>query len=447
MIESKLEATQIRPVSAAALSLQHRAHELIPGGCHTYAKGDDQYPQSAPPFIARGLGSHVWDVDGNEFIEYGMGLRSVVLGHAFPAVLDEVRRELLNGSNFTRPSPREVECAETFLGCVPRMEMVKFAKNGSDVTTAALKLARAFTGRDFVAICGDQPFFSTDDWFIGSTRMPAGIPAAIRQLTLKFRFNDADSLEALFHAHPNQVACVFLEAETAAAPQPGFLAALRRLCDEHGALLVLDETITGFRWDIGGAQRFYGIVPDLCTFGKAIANGFALAALAGRRDVMERGGLNHADERVFLLSTTHGAETHSLAAATATMRVFENEPVVETLLSRGERLRSGVQEVALRHGLQDHIQVLGRPCNLIFTTKGIDHVPSQAFRALFMQELIRNGILAPSFVVSYSHSEDDIDRTIEATDCAAEVYARALEDGVDSHLVGPPVKPVFRPFN
>ena len=202
-------------ISPAARSLQRRAHDLIPGGAHTYAKGDDQYPETAPPFIARGRGCHVWDLDGNEFIEYGMGLRSVGLGHAFPRVIDAVRRELANGSNFTRPSPREVEAAETFLGCVSTAEMVKFAKNGSDATTAAVKLARAYTGRDLVAICGDQPFFSTDDWFIGSTGMPDGIPERIRELTVKFRFNDASTLESLFLAHPAQIACVVLEAETA----------------------------------------------------------------------------------------------------------------------------------------------------------------------------------------------------------------------------------------
>lgn len=434
-------------VSSTAHTLQRRAHEIIPGGCHTYAKGDDQYPHDAPPFIARGKGSHVWDLDGNEFIEYGMGLRSVLLGHAFPAVIDAVQRELKNGSNFTRPSPLEVECAEALLACLPNMEMVKFAKNGSDVTTAAVKLARAYTGRDLVAICGDQPFFSTDDWFIGTTKMPGGIPDAIRQLTVKFRFNDADSLEALLISHPDQIACVFLEAETSIAPRPGFLQAVRTLCDQHGALLVLDETITGFRWDVGGAQRVYGIVPDLCTFGKAIANGFALAALAGSRRVMERGGLRHSEERVFLLSTTHGGETHSLAAATASMKVFQTEPVVETLYRQGQRLQSGFEAVARRHGVQEHLQLFGRASNLVFATKGLDRLPSQGFRALFMQELIRNGVLAPSFVVSYAHSDDDIDQTIEAVDSAAEVYARALDDGFDAHLVGPPVKPVFRPLN
>jgi glutamate-1-semialdehyde 2,1-aminomutase len=434
-------------VSPAARSLQRRAHDVIPGGAHTYAKGDDQYPETAPPFIARGRGCHVWDLDGNEYIEYGMGLRSVGLGHAFPRVIDAVRKELVNGSNFTRPSPREVEAAETFLDCVSSADMVKFAKNGSDATTAAVKLARAYTGRDLVAICGDQPFFSTDDWFIGSTGMPDGIPERIRELTVKFRFNDASTLESLFLAHPEQIACVVLEAETATAPGAGFLAEVRALCDRFGALMVLDEMITGFRWDVGGAQRVHDVVPDLSTFGKAIANGFPLAALAGKREIMERGGLRHTEGRVFLLSTTHGAETCSLVAGITTMRVYQDEPVIETLYRQGERLKLGVQEAARRHGVQDHLQVLGRACNLVFATKGPDGLPSQAYRTLFMQEMIACGILAPSFVVSYSHTDSDIDRTIEAVDCAAAIYARALEDGVMQHLEGRPVKPVFRPFN
>ena len=434
-------------VSQATRTLQRRAHAIIPGGAHTYAKGDDQYPETAPPFIARGAGCHVWDLDGNEFIEYGMGLRSVALGHAFPAVVEAVRKELEYGSNFTRPSPREVECAEAFLSCVSTTEMVKFAKNGSDATTAALKLARAYTGRDLVAICADHPFFSTDDWFIGTTGIPAGIPRAIRDLSVKFRFNDAKSLDALFLANPDRIACVVLEAETATAPQPGFLAEVRKLCDRHGALMVLDEMITGFRWHVGGAQQVHDVVPDLSTFGKAIANGFALAALAGKREVMERGGLTHSAERVFLLSTTHGAETHSLAAGIAAMRVYRDEPVIETLYRRGERLRAGVEQAARRHEVQDYLQVLGRPCNLVFATRGADHSPSQGFRALFMQELIRGGVLAPSFVVSYAHTDSDIDRTIDAVDHAAGIYARALADGWEQHLLGHPVKPVYRQFN
>jgi glutamate-1-semialdehyde 2,1-aminomutase len=433
-------------VSAEARALQERAHALIPGGAHTYAKGDDQYPVIAPPFIARGQGCHVWDLDGNEFIEYGMGLRSVALGHAHPRVVEAAQREMLNGSNFVRPSPLEVACAEAFLACVGTAEMVKFAKNGSDATTAAVKLARAYTGRDLVAICADHPFFSTDDWFIGATGMPGGIPQAIRDLTLKFRYNDASSLERLFEEHPGQIACVMLEVETSMAPKAGFLAEVRQLCDRFGAVLVLDEMITGFRWDVGGAQKVHGIVPDLSTFGKAIANGFSLGALAGKREIMELGGLRHARERVFLLSTTHGAETHTLAAGIAAMAVYREEPVIETLYRQGERLRRGANEAIQRHGVEGYVEIMGRPCNLVFATRGNDKQPSQPFRTLFMQELIRRGVLAPSFVVSYAHRDEDIDRTIDAVDGALEVYGRGLDEGVEHHLVGRPVKPVFRPY-
>jgi glutamate-1-semialdehyde 2,1-aminomutase len=434
---------------AESTLLRQRAHALIPGGAHTYAKGDDQYPEQAPGFIARGAGSHVWDVDGNEFIEYGMGLRSVTLGHAYQPVVAAVTRQLTHGVNFTRPTPIEVECAQTLLDAVAPEggRMVKFAKNGSDVTTAAVKLARAYTGRDLVAICGDHAFFSTDDWFIGATPMPAGVPAAARALTLKFRYNDLDSVRALFRAHPGQIACLVLEVETTEAPEPGFLAGLRTLCDEHGALLVFDEIITGFRWHLRGAQYVHGVTPDLTTFGKAIANGFALAALVGRADVMELGGLRSDRERVFLLSTTYGAETHTLAAAIAAIQTYQREPVVEHLHRQGERLAHGVTASAAAHGVADYFGVAGRACNLIYLTKDADGNRSQPFRTLFLQELLRRGVLAPSFTTSYAHTDEDIDRTVEAVDGALGVYAKALADGPDRYLSGRPVKPVFRPFN
>ena len=178
----------------ASKQLQRRSHQLIPGGAHTYSKGDDQFPETSPVFIERGKGCHAWDVDGNEFIEYGMGLRAVTLGHAFEPVVKAAYEQMKLGANFTRPAKIEVEAAEAFLQTIPGADMVKFAKNGSDVTTAAVKLARAYTGRDLVAICGDQPFFSTDDWFIGSTEMNAGIPKAVVDLTLKFRIQRSDEL-------------------------------------------------------------------------------------------------------------------------------------------------------------------------------------------------------------------------------------------------------------
>jgi glutamate-1-semialdehyde 2,1-aminomutase len=426
--------------------LRARAAALIPGGCHTYAKGDDQYPANAPAFIVRGHGSHVWDPEGREYIEYGMGLRAVTLGHGYEPVVEAAYHAMQRGTNFTRPMPLEGECAATLLDLVRGADMVKFTKNGSDATTAAVKLARAVTGRDLVAICGDQPFFSTDDWFICATAMNAGIPQAIRDLTVDFRFNDLASLQALFDRHPRGIACVVMEPATVVEPADGFLQGVRSLCTAHGALLVFDEMITGFRWDLHGAQAVYGITPDLSTFGKALANGFALSALVGRREHMEWGGLRAPRERVFLLSTTHGAEAPALAAGLETMRVYQREPVIETLYAQGARLRVGVTEAARSLGVEDYFTLAGRDCNLIYVTRDRDGQRSQAFRTLFMQEIVKRGMLGPSFVVSYAHSDADVDRTVEAVAAALEVYRRALDDGVARYLEGPSVKPVFRRF-
>jgi glutamate-1-semialdehyde 2,1-aminomutase len=428
-------------------ALQEKAHGLIPGGSHTYSKGDDQFPEQAPAFIVRGKGCHVWDVDGNEFIEYGMGLRAVTLGHAFEPVVEAARRQMLLGCNFTRPARIEVDYAEDLLRVLPNADMVKFAKNGSDVTTAAVKLARAYTGRDLVAICADHPFFSVDDWFIGKTETNAGIPKAVQDLTVSFRYNNLDSLGDLFTKYPNRIACVMMEPATSEEPSDNYLGRVKQLCDEHGSLFILDETITGFRWNIGGAQATYGVVPHLSTFGKGMGNGFAIAALAGTREIMSLGGLEHARERVFLLSTTHGAETHALAAAWETLHVYRRSNVVEQLYRQGERLRAGIQQCISRHKIGGQFEVQGRPCNLIYVTKDKDSERSQAFRTLFLQELIRGGIIAPSFVVSFSHSDQDIDRTIEVVDRALGVYAAALAEGVDKYLLGRPVKPVNRRFN
>lgn len=427
-------------------ALEAKARQLIPGGAHTYAKGEDQYPEMAPGFIDHGKGCHVWDVDGNEFIEYGMGLRAVTLGHAFEPVDQAAYKQMQLGINFTRPAKLEVDLAEALLSLVDA-DMVKFAKNGSDTTTAAVKLARAYTGRDMVAICGDQPFFSTDDWFIASTELNAGIPRAITDLTLKFTYNNIESLRSLFDQHPGKIACVMLEAETVTPPAPGYLQAVKDLCEQQGAILIFDEMITGFRWHLGGAQKFHGVVPHLSTFGKAIGNGFAISALAGKREIMRLGGLDHDQPRVFLLSTTHGAEGHALAAALETTRIYKEQDVIGFLWRQGERLRSEINAVSKRHGIQDHLVLKGRPCNLVYETRDPSGRPSQLFRTLFLQELIREGVLAPSFVISFSHSDEDVERTVDAVDRALDVYAKALQDGPEKHLVGRPVKPVNRRYN
>lgn len=428
-------------------ALADRFHAAIPGGAHTYAKGDDQYPHDMAPIIVRGRGCRVWDVDGNDFIEYGSGLRAVTLGHAYEPVNRAVCEQLQHGTNFARPSLLELECAEEFLACVGGAEMVKFAKNGSDVTTAAVKLARAATGRDMVAICGDHPFLSTDDWFIGTTPMNAGIPASTCPLTVKFGYNDLESLQSLFGNYPGSIACVIMEGETTAPPHEGFLQGVQECCRREGALFVIDEMINGFRLKIGGAQAFHSLVPDLSTFGKALGNGFSVSALAGRREVMERAGLRHNRERVFLLSTTHGAESLGLAAARKVMEIYQKEHVVETLWRQGERLATGLRRVVGALGLDGYFELLGRPCNLVYATRNQQCQPSQGFRTLFLRETIRRGVLAPSFTVNAAHLDKDVDTTIDRVGEALVVYKRALEDGLDAFLPGRSVKPVFRAFN
>ncbi|GAA4125026.1 glutamate-1-semialdehyde 2,1-aminomutase [Knoellia locipacati] len=444
--------TQAPPAHPAAATGSESARvaaelaRLVPGGAHTYAKGPDQYPEDLAPVIARGLGAHVWDVDGREFVEYGSGLRSVTLGHAHPAVVEAVSRQVARGTNFARPALIELEAAEAFLEAVPTADMVKFAKNGSDATTAAVRLARAHTGRDLVAICRDQPFFSTDDWFIGTTPMPAGIPEAVTRLTTTFPFGDLAAAEAMLEEHRGEVAALVLEAGGAADPPAGYLQALVDLAHRHGALVVFDEMITGFRWSRHGAQGLYGVTPDLSTFGKALGNGCAVSALTGRRELMRRGGLDHDDERTFLLSTTHGAEGHALAAAIAVMEVYRREDVIGRMERLGTTLRAGVEEAVAAAGVGEHVLVRGRSSNLVFATLDEAGAPSQTYRTLFMRQLLEGGILAPSFVVSAALTDEDIERTVEVVARAAQVYRRALDDGDPSPWMGGrSVKPVFRP--
>lgn len=395
------------------------------------------------PILVRGSGSRVWDADGNEFVEYGMGLRSVTLGHGCPAVVDAVRAAIADGVNFSRPTVHELAAAEDFLTLVPGAEMVKFAKNGSDVTTAAVRLARAVTGRTTIAVCG-QPFFSTDDWFIGTTPMAAGIPAAAAGHTVRFPYNDVEALAQCLR--DNDIAAVVMEAATATAePRPGYLEAVRELCDLTGALLVFDEMITGFRWSAGGAQSVYGVTPDLSCWGKGMGNGFPVSALAGKRAFMELGGLRTHDDRVFLLSTTHGPETASLAAFRAVAEAYTRDDPIGRMEHAGRRLAAGVTAAARAVGLADHVQVIGRPSCLVFVTRDPELVPSQEYRTLFLQELLRGGVLGQSFVTSAAHDDDDVDHTIDAVAAALRVYRAAIESGsVAPYLNGRPVAPAIR---
>ena len=433
-------------MSKFAASAEHTAavNQLIPGGAHTYARGDDQYPEGMAPVIERGAGCRVWDIDGNEFVEFGSGLRANTLGHGFEPVVRAVQRYLADGVGFVRPHRLEREAAERLIDLIPSAEMVKFGVNGSDATSAAVKLARAYTGRDMVAVCRQQPFFSTDDWFIVTTPMSAGIPDSVRPLTVQFSYNDLASLEALFEVHPGQIAAVVLEAETVEPPAPGFLAGLRELCDRNGALLVLDEIITGFRWHERGAQYLYSIEPDLCTFGKGIANGLPLSALAGRRDVMRLGGHVDNADRVFLFSHAAAAPEMDTLSMLDAIQTSAPEGIAGQLHSIGADLRTGVQDAVAAAGLGDYFQLRGRDCNLVYVARDADGQPSQEFRTLVLQEFLEHGILAPSFVVNAAHDPKAISQVVDAVTELMPVYRRALDDGVATVLRGRPVRPAIR---
>ncbi|MDE2166809.1 MAG: glutamate-1-semialdehyde 2,1-aminomutase [Alphaproteobacteria bacterium] len=422
-------------------------HALIPGGAHTYSKGDDQFPANAPRYLERGKGCRVWDESGREFIDWTAGLRSMSLGYGIEAVNQAAMAQIGKGSNFGRPSYIETEFAQDLVSLVPCAEMAKFAKNGSTVTTAAVKLARAYTGRDYVALCKDHPFFSYDDWFIGTTPCNAGIPKAFSDLSLTFRYNDSASLERLFAEHPSQIACVILEAATTDHPRDGFLQTVKELCRTNGAVFILDEMITGFRWHLNGAQRYYHVEPDLATFGKGLANGFSVAALVGKREIMDLGGLRHDLPRVFLISTTHGAENHALAAARATLKVFRDEPVIEHMWKTGQALIDGLSAAARDTGTAPFFEAGGIACSPYYVTKDRSGVVSLAMRTLFLQEMIKAGVLINYLAPNFSHHPADVEKTVEAARRCLKVYARALEDGWERYLDGPPIKPVFRPYN
>ena len=428
--------------------LRKRAQELIPGGAHTYSKGDDQFPKLSPGFIAHGKGSHVWDVDGNEFIDWGMGLRSVILGHAYKPILTAVKQQIQVGVNFTRPSPKEIELAQILTELIPSAQMVKFAKNGSDTTSAAVRLARAYTGKNIIARCKDNPFFSGDDWFIGDTLCDSGIPKAVKNLTKHFSYNNIQSLESLFKQYKNRIACVIMEPASCEEPKDQFLRKVKDLCANNSAILIFDEIITGFRWDIRGAQNLYGVLPDLSTFGKAIGNGFSISVLAGRKDIMELGGIKHSKEKVFLLSTTNGGEIHSLAAAIAVIKTMQKHKVIDHIWAIGKMLKEALQNLAQDMVLDKYVMATGVPCSPILTFHNHNGESSLELKTLFMQETIKNGILMPYVAPSYSHNKKDVESTIIACKKAFSVIKKAIAKGsVDGLLIGNSIKPVFRKYN
>lgn len=450
-------------------SFSERLHRVIPGGAHTYSRGDDQHPSNAPQILERGKGAYVWDPGGNKYLDYGMALRAVTIGYANERVNQGAYRQMEQGVNLTRASRIELEAAELVVSLIPGAEMVKFAKNGSNVTTAAAKVARAYTGRKYIGVARQHPFFSFDDWFIGVTPVTRGIPAEHASTTLLFDYGDVKSVQKLFDDYPDQIAGIMMEPATSVFPCPvecatakncertcatcpnrhrSFLHQARDIAHRNGALFILDEMITGFRWHVQGAQRYFDIEADLSTFGKAMANGFSVAALVGRRELMSVGGIQSAGSaRTFLLSTTHGAEMPGLGAFVETVKIYREEGVVRHLWDYGRKLFEGINRLSAEFGLRESFYMEGSFISMNYVTKDAQGYPSLPYRTLFMQEMVKHGVLIPWVSVSLSHSESELALTLEAVERSLRTYRMALREGIDNYLVGNSVKPVFRQHN
>lgn len=410
-----------------------RAVGLQPPVTQVLAKGPTQFVNGvAPKYLARGDGARVWDVDGNEYLDYHMGVGPVSLGYRHPAVDEAIRRQLESGITFSLMHPLEVEVSELVAELVPAAEMVRFGKSGAEATSAAIRLARAHTGREKVVSCG---YHGWHDWYIGTLPPKAGVPQGVQDLISTFAYNDLASLEA---AIDDETAAVIMEPMTFDWPDPGFLEGARDIAHRHGALFILDEIWTGFRWALGGAQEYFDIVPDLATVSKGMGNGVPISALVGSREIM-----TILDGTVFFYST-FGGETIALAGTKATLEVMANEPVHEHLERLGDALRDGYNEIAAELGLADVTACKGHGARTLVTFAG--DVDPLVQKSLVQQELIRAGILWTGFhTMCYSHTDSDVDYTLEAYRTALGALATALEsDDPSAHLRGAPIAPVFR---
>jgi glutamate-1-semialdehyde 2,1-aminomutase len=427
---------------------KERLLSTIPGGAHTYSRGDDQFPENAPQILTKGKGAYTYDTEGREYLDYGMALRAINIGYANKEVNQAAIKQIENGNNLTRASTIELEAAELLVSMIDSVDMVKFTKNGSTATTAAIKLSKAYTGRQIIALCQDHPFFSYDDWFIGSTVMKKGVSEKDIKDTKLFTYNDINSLKSLFERYPNEIACVILEPSATEHPKDNFLQKVKQLCKEKKAVFVLDEMITGFRWHMKGAQHYYNVEADLCTFGKAMANGFSVAAVAGKREIMELGSIEFTGrERLFLLSTTHGAEMSGLGAFVETMRYMQKNDVIGHIWDYGKRLIDVLNETAKDFNLEKNFIADGIECSPYYLTFDKDGNNSLGLRTLFSQEMIKNGVLMPWIAISYAHGEKELKLTKKALVKTFEVYKKAVDEGYEKYLIGDVIKPVFRKYN
>lgn len=413
-----------------------RAEKVIPLGSQTFSKSKIQYPSTAPMFLTHGLGGKVWDLDGNCYVDLVCGLLPVVLGYQDPDVDAAIRRQLSAGISFSLATELETQLAERLVELIPCAEAVRFGKNGTDATSAAIRLARAFTGRDHIVACG---YHGWQDWYIGATARHKGVPDATRALTHMAPYNDLDATEALLQTHQGQVAAIILEPMNVVDPKPGYLQGLKDLAHRHGAVLVFDEVITGFRYALGGAQSLFGVTPDLAAFGKAMGNGMPISAVVGRADIM-------AEMNEVFISGTFGGEALSLAAAIAVIDKMRSEPVIEGLWRKGEALAGGARDIFAAHGLGEIISLNGKAPWMVLAVADHKTARKEAIKTLLQAEMIRNGVLLlASHNLCHAHDEADLGRVLFAYDKACAVIAEELATGqLEARLPYPVVEPIFK---
>ncbi len=414
-------------------SFYKRALKLIPGATQTLAKGTSQYVKGvAPKYLVRGKGSHVWDADGNEYIDFNMGVGPISLGYAFKEVNDAVQRQLKDGITFSLMHPLEVEVAELLHQIIPNAEAIRYSKTGADVTSAAIRLARAFTGKNKVLCCG---YHGWHDWYIAATARNEGIPAAVKELTYTFGYND---IQSVIDSIDEDTAAIILEPVTFEAPKNDFLHELRKICSRYGIVLIFDEMWTGFRMSLGGAQEYFNVDADLACFSKAVANGMPISILTGKKEIMDL-----LENDVFFY-TTFGGEALSLAAAKATIEFMKENMVQEYLTYQGEKIKAGYNKIA--GGLEmNYTKCTGYGFRSIVSFESNAGDPLE-MKSLVQQELIRRGILWQGFHnICYSHSDEDIQTLLTAYKESLSILKKAVEENdVRKYLQGKPVQPVFR---
>lgn len=418
-------------------ALLTRAEDVIPLGTQTFSKSKIQYPdEHAPLFLTHGNGGRIWDVDGNKFIDLVNGLLPVVLGYQDPDVNEAIRRQLNNGITFSLATELEIELAERLVEIIPCAEKVRIGKNGTDATSAAIRLARAFTGRDRIAVCG---YHGWQDWYIGATSRHKGVPDAVRQLTHPVPYGDLDAVKTLLAGHQGEFAALIMEPMSTTLPADGYLEGVKELIHDHGGLLVFDEIITGFRYAIGGAQEYFNVTPDLAAFGKAMGNGMPISAIVGRADVMSE------MEDVFY-SGTFGGETLSIAAAIAVIDKMRREPVIQTLWETGQALADGVDEAVIRHGLEDVFRLCGEAPWKIIDIADHPTAHRDAIKSLLQYEMLQRGVLLlGSHNVSYAHNAADISHVLAAYDGALSCISSELAtQQLEQRLPFPPIQPIFK---